>query len=290
MKHEYIFAKPSTQANGRVKAKQADTQGFSLVELSIVLVILGLLTGGILAGQNLIRASELRSVSSQYQTHMAAVHTFRDKYFALPGDFKDATKFWGRLVSAGHCVTNSAKAVASPGACDGNGDGVIDNPSSTSQAGEIFGFWQQLAHAGLIEGSYTGISGPTTNPWHSILGENVPRAKISNAGWVVYPHGNLTGVNNAVIWAVDNGNNLIIGGQSSDSIPEVAIFSPEETWNIDTKLDDGKPGTGRMMIRYWDTCTNAVSNGHTNVSHRTSAEYLYSDTSKQCAIYFPRSF
>ena len=60
--------------------------GFSLVELSIVLVILGLLTGGILAGQSLIRAAELRSISTDYSRYIAAVQAFRDKYFALPGD------------------------------------------------------------------------------------------------------------------------------------------------------------------------------------------------------------
>lgn len=57
-------------------------RGFSLVELSIVLVILGLLTGGILAGQSLIRAAELRAVSTEYSRYATAVQSFRDKYFA----------------------------------------------------------------------------------------------------------------------------------------------------------------------------------------------------------------
>ena len=52
------------------------TKAFSLVELSIVLVILGLLTGGILAGQNLIRAAELRSVITEFKTYQTAVMTF----------------------------------------------------------------------------------------------------------------------------------------------------------------------------------------------------------------------
>ncbi|MBY6117485.1 prepilin-type N-terminal cleavage/methylation domain-containing protein [Mameliella alba] len=70
--------------------------GFSLVELSIVLVILGLLIGGVLTGQNLIRAAELRSVMTEFKTYQTAVMTFRDKYFALPRDMTNATDFfWG---------------------------------------------------------------------------------------------------------------------------------------------------------------------------------------------------
>lgn len=64
---------------------------FSLVELSIVLVILGLLVGGILAGQSLIRASELRAVTSEQARIVTAIQAFRDKYFALPGDMRNAS-------------------------------------------------------------------------------------------------------------------------------------------------------------------------------------------------------
>ena len=63
---------------------------FSLVELSIVLAILGLLTGGILTGQTLIRAAELRAVSTEFQRYQSAVNTFRDKYFSLPCDIRNS--------------------------------------------------------------------------------------------------------------------------------------------------------------------------------------------------------
>lgn len=76
------------------KGSHVELRGFSLVELSIVLVILGLLTGGILAGQSLIRASELRSVSTELQRYSSAIYSFRDQYMALPGDMLNATSFW----------------------------------------------------------------------------------------------------------------------------------------------------------------------------------------------------
>ena len=68
-----------------------DQRGFTLVELSIVLVILGLLVGGVLSGQSLIRAAELRAVSTEHSKFVTAMNSFRDKYFAAPGDMKPPT-------------------------------------------------------------------------------------------------------------------------------------------------------------------------------------------------------
>ena len=71
-------------------------RAFSLVELSIVLVILGLLVGSVLAGQSLIRAAELRSVATEYNKYVTASRTFRDRYFGLPG-----VLIWKQLANAG---------------------------------------------------------------------------------------------------------------------------------------------------------------------------------------------
>ena len=126
---------------------------FSLVELSIVLVILGLLTGGILAGQNLIRAAELRSVTTQMTQYRTAFYTFRDKYFAIPGDMRNAIDFWGAQDGADgvglDCFNDPSSTQAT---CNGDGDGDIQLYPMT----ETYRAWQHLANAGLIEGTYTG--------------------------------------------------------------------------------------------------------------------------------------
>jgi prepilin-type N-terminal cleavage/methylation domain-containing protein len=87
------------------------SRAFSLVELSIVLVILGLLVGGVLSGQSLIHAAELRAVTTEYQKYMTAVRSFKDKYFASPGDMNNATSLWG--VAAGTGNDNACKIFAS---------------------------------------------------------------------------------------------------------------------------------------------------------------------------------
>ena len=70
-------------------------KAFSLVELSIALVILDLLVGRVLSGQSPIHAAELRAVTQEEQKFLAATHTFRDQYLSLPGDMTNATAFWG---------------------------------------------------------------------------------------------------------------------------------------------------------------------------------------------------
>jgi len=255
-------------------------RGFSLVELSIVLVILGLLTGGILAGQSLIRASELRSVVTSHQRYSAAITTFRDEYAGFPGDFEDATRFWGRTTASLGCTTNSSAAITSPGSCDGNGDQSLSNPTSTGNYGEIFLFWQHLAYAGLIEGKYTGYSG-SGGAGHSVPGTNVPAGKISNSGWSVQYLGNFAGTSGDM-FALDYGNTMIAGLAQSTNNTASPMLKPEEAWNIDTKLDDGKPAYGRLVTRFYSSCTS----GAVSETSYSAAVYNVSSSSVVCALYF----
>lgn len=263
----------------------SNKQAFSLVELSIVLVILGLLTGGILAGQSLIRASELRAVTSEYQRYATATQTFRDKYFAIPGDFNGATKFWGRLNGNADCATNSAAAVAAPGACDGDGDGMSEGGAGPGTSAEMLQFWRQLALAGLIEGSYSGLGGPTVGILQEhVLGTNAPRSKISTAGWGAIWAGVTGGSGNA--FAADYGNYFGFGSPlTGNGLTLNFVIKPEEAWNIDTKMDDGKPGTGKIMPYTWGACTTAA-----NQTDNAAAQYDLIDTSIACGLYFVRSF
>src|SRR5690606_1501704 len=96
--------------------------GFSLVELSIVLVILGLLTGGILGGQSLIKAAELRSVATERQQWQIAINSFKGKYRALPGDMPNATAFWGVAANGGGGAGCAQFISTGTETCDGNGN------------------------------------------------------------------------------------------------------------------------------------------------------------------------
>lgn len=253
--------------------------GFSLVELSIVLVILGLLTGGILAGQSLIRASELRSVITEYQRYVTATQTFRDKYMAIPGDMPNATRFWGRLNANADCLTSSAVAVAAPGTCDGDGDGFLEVGTIAANASsESLQYYRQLSLSGMIEGAYSGVWSSTGT---AVPAVNRPQSKLPNAGWYVNNGTNYAG--DSIAYALDYGNFMEI---YSDAGPPLA---PEEAWNIDVKTDDGRPAQGKLVARYWNNiCAAADDGSHANNDYQAS--YRVSDSTKQCSLIFRQQF
>jgi len=251
-------------------------KGFTLVELSIVLVILGLLTGGILAGQNLIRSAELRAVTTEYDRYIGAVHSFKDKYFRFPGDLNNATDFWGTMTN---CDAASPSGTGTQ-TCDGDGDGRLDAPGAALQTGETFAFWQHLANAGLIEGSYTGIGGSDT-VFNAVLDENVPRSRMTNAGWYA---GYISQSGSGSFTDNLYENSLVFGADNDNGYTYKAALSPQEAWNIDTKMDDGLPQRGFIWAVRWDNCTDAADETVLN------AAYLLSDSSIQCALIFKDIF
>jgi prepilin-type N-terminal cleavage/methylation domain-containing protein len=256
-------------------------QGFSLVELSIVLVILGLLIGGILSGQSLIRASELRAVSVDYQRYSAATQSFRDKYFAIPGDMANAVRFWGAAAGGtadGSDATCTALTTGSTTAttCNGNGNGIVEIGTY-----EQWRFWQHMANAGLIEGQYSGVAGPG-GVYHSIPGTNAPRGRISSSGWHAEYYA-LAADNTSDY--IQSGNRLTFGAIMANERPRAALLKPEEAWNIDTKMDDGKNGTGKLI-----TWASSANPGCGTSDTSTASAYNLSSSAATCALIFKNSF
>lgn len=246
---------------------------FSLVELSVVLVIIGLLIGGLLAGQSLIRAAELRSVTTEYQRYVIAVKAFRGKYRGLPGDTRHATRVWGEVDSdPATCSTTEGTGTET---CNGDGNGIVysDNAQGSN---ELFRFWQHLGNAGLIEGSYSGISGPGQFYYDAVIDTNVPSSVFGKAGWSVYSSGYLTGNPQ---WFDGNYDNVFLYGEKlTNSFTEAPAMKPEEAWNLDSKLDDQVPTRGVVRShKTWSDC---------NTNSNMSAAYNLSNTTKACALVF----
>lgn len=221
-----------------------DAKGFSLVELSIVLVILGLLTGGILTGQNLIRAAELRSVTTDFKIIHTAVMTFQAKYRVLPGDMANATRFWG---SAGGNESNAACIVAqslgSPLTCNANGNGFLQIGGALGGGHtERLLFWKHLGNASLVQGDFSGKTDGGAGSFESAPGLNTLAAKIAGT------HYDIIHMTQDIALHI-NGMNLeyhaiqIMYPNSASASP----LLPEESWHIDKKIDDSLPATGSII-------------------------------------------
>ena len=115
-----------------MKHKQS---GFTLIEIAIVLVIIGLLLGGVLKGQELINSAKVKNLAGDFKNIPVFIYGYQDKYKALPGDDAAAITH----VTAGK---------------NGNGNGVIDGKWNDIAANdsEAFNFWQHVRFAGFAPG------------------------------------------------------------------------------------------------------------------------------------------
>jgi len=237
--------------------------GFTLVELSIVLVVIGLLLGGVIIGKDMIRSAQLRSVVTDAQAYLAAARLFQDKYNCIPGDCMNATTFFS-------------------GVTNGNGDGNIQDPSLAGGAGERYGIWQHLALAGYIPGNYTGRAGPSF-PYDAVIGTNVPASRLPITGWDFWYGGTQSG--NSILYNGTYGNVIFAGGRYSNGTLISPILSPAETYAIDLKVDNGIPGTGTVRTMYGTSAPNCSTSGSVNTIPDASA-YNVTYTGIACQLIF----
>lgn len=185
--------------------------GFTLIELAIVLVIIGLLLGGVLKGQELINSAKVKSFASDFRNIPIYIYGYQDKFKALPGDDKNA-------------VTHVSAAQP------GNGDGVIGNSwsddSSVSKS-EAYNFWQHIRLAGLA----TGSTDVKATDWRPIN---------ADGGAIGIQSGTSTPASSPVI---DGSGNAIKGTYvvcSSGILGKYVL-------QLDTTMDDGATDSGSML-------------------------------------------
>lgn len=118
-------------------------QGFTLIEIAIVLVIIGLLLGGVLKGQELIESGKVKNAVNDFNGTTAAMNTYRDRYRLLPGDDNGGV--------AGFAARGSAWVGAPVGGADGVIGGVAADPFGAGV--ENIGFWRHLRASGLVTGN-----------------------------------------------------------------------------------------------------------------------------------------
>lgn len=232
-------------------SKDKNLQAFTLVEISIVLVVIGLLVGGVLAGRSLIRSAGIRSIAIDLNNFKTAIYAFQHKYLFYPGDMPNATAFWGIAGGSNGNDLNCFNAVSvNTATCNGNGNGSIGHSDTHPEiASEWYHGWVHLKNAGLVSGSFTGRR--THDPRRAEIGVNVPASKVGGIGYTYMGGGRVP--NNQVGWYSGYYNPMIyVGKQWSLPIGNLETFYPAfsagESFAIDTKIDDGRPGLGFVRV------------------------------------------
>jgi len=235
--------------------------GFTLIELSIVLVIIGLIVGGVLVGQDLIKAAEVRATIGQYEKYNTAINTFRTKYNGMPGDLVAAQ------ASAFGLFCMGASCAGGTGLGDGNGL-IQSTGSDAAQLGEPLAFWRQLSDASLVDGSYgsgTNITAATGAATATTASTYFPPAKLGRGNY--FTVGANSGINYYLLGAVSSIN-------GTDATYARGL-TPIESFNMDSKLDDGLPNTGSIQARGTDTDKDLFATlgaGNYSVIHASGSE------------------
>lgn len=280
-------------------------KAFTLIELTVVLTVIGLIVGAILVGHSLIRNAELLSVVTDADRFGRAAKLFRDKYKYLPGDFPNAESLWGADTG---CAAASGPGDSDQGAnerkkptCNGNGDGFIGgyNQSAFPTAATIGSLgpwnrephrgWQQLANAGFIEGSYSGVVKKFYVP-----GLSVPLSQFSDTSgfnmFYAYQISNTNRAPDGVVW-----NELFPGGYGHvvefgigknvkmGSPFDGAVLTAAEAASMDSKVDDGSPAKGRVVTY---TPANANSPNCVTSADPATAAYAVTVEGPACAMIF----
>lgn len=226
--------------------------GYSLIEMSVVLAILGILVGGIFASRSLIHSYELRSVITQEEKIYTAILNFRTKYKFLPGDMPNATDVWGIAggTTGNDAACRTAAASYDKKTCNGNGNGQIEVNAGATGGTENLRIWQHLTNAEMIEGGYTGryVGGSTRDTTNS------PSGKILNMIWTTMWVGSQSGSTQYFDGEYDNPL-WISMGPDDVSNPPIPVINNQDMYYIDNKTDDGKPAAG-TVIAYAPTGTS----------------------------------
>jgi len=259
------------------KTFSSKKSAFSLIELSIVLIIIGLLIAGITGGASLIKSSELRSVMGEARGYAVSVNSFFTQYDRYPGD--------------------SDTAVGTNNQCAGDRDNLIEylNNTAANSCAEGLDAWNDLKDIGAIDlaltlsSSLTGTgTGTKANIDSMVPVTNIPGSKTKGNGWAF---DNILNVTNEALSqnyvvltgvTVSGKTKLIDTGTATDRAASPALSAPDAL-SIDSKIDDGKTNAGNIRAY------NANNSGAETVCRNTTTVSNYNvatGTTKVCTLAF----
>lgn len=235
---------------------KAGQRAFSLIELSMVLVMLGLLLGTVFSGQLMLRNQRIKQIQNNAEQFHVAVTQFREKYQFFPGDKPNALSIWSTV----SCVAN------------GDGNGLIDGT-------EDYYVWAELVAGGFTVGNYTTCTSA------QVPGVDIPSGPIESTGYAFSagssPAGLVTGTDGSS--ATFDGNYTAAIYFGKNKVPATRMMDPaisaDDALQIDTIYDDASPGNGVIMTwRSYGSTTGCYDSG--------SGAYNAATSDQTCSLIF----
>lgn len=226
--------------------------GFTLIELAIVIVIIGLLVAGVLQGKALIRTSELNSIVSEIKAIESGIYLYRDKYNALPGDDMQALTKFPNCTSLGSCI-------------NGNGDGSINSVGGTETP------FMHMISANTLRANQCKITyAAVADRYASIVKGNCYVMGFSP---------------NSIYWGAPLNSILFLPFSNGAS-----LFTPEDMQYMDMKIDDGSPSGGRAISIGRGASPSCLDINTYSTSPAGSANYNLSSSINDCIFYYKLIF